>query len=44
MRVVDHTVTPGGLTILFLQAAGPAAFATYEGVHLSRRLTPPHVA
>ena len=32
MRVVDHTVTPGGLTILVLEATGPAAFATYEGV------------
>lgn len=32
MRVIDHTVTPGGLTILVLEAAGPAAFATYEGV------------
>lgn len=32
MRVADHTVTPGGLTILVLEATGPAAFATYEGV------------
>ena len=32
MRVVDHSVTPGGLTILVLEATGPAAFATYEGV------------
>ena len=32
MRVSDHTVTPGGLTILVLEATGPAAFATYEGV------------
>jgi dihydrofolate reductase len=31
MRVADHTVTPGGLTILELEATGPAAFATYEG-------------
>lgn len=32
MPVADHTVTPGGLTILVLEAAGPATFATYEGV------------
>ena len=32
MRVVEHTTTPGGLTILVLEATGPAAFATYEGV------------
>jgi dihydrofolate reductase len=32
MRVADHTTTPGGLTILVLEATGPAAFATYEGV------------
>jgi hypothetical protein len=32
MRVVDHSTTPGGLTILVLEATGPAAFATYEGV------------
>ena len=32
LRVVDHTITPGGLTILVLEAAGEAAFATYEGV------------
>jgi dihydrofolate reductase len=32
MRVTDHTVTPGGLTILVLEATGPAAFATYDGV------------
>jgi dihydrofolate reductase len=32
MRVSDHTTTPGGLTILVLEATGPAAFATYEGV------------
>jgi dihydrofolate reductase len=32
MRVAEHSVTPGGLTILVLEATGPAAFATYEGV------------
>ena len=32
MRDSDHTRTPGGLTILELEAAGPAAFAAYEGV------------
>jgi dihydrofolate reductase len=32
MHVMDHTVTPGGLTILELEATGPAAYATYEGV------------
>ena len=32
LRVSAHTVTPGGLTILELEATGPAAFATYEGV------------
>jgi dihydrofolate reductase len=32
LRVTDHTVTPGGLTILVLEATGPAAFSTYEGV------------
>ena len=32
MRVADTTTTPGGLTILILESAGPAAFATYEGV------------
>jgi dihydrofolate reductase len=31
-QVTDHSVTPGGLTILVLEAAGPAAFAAYEGV------------
>lgn len=33
MRVADQTTTPGGLTILVLEATGPAAFATYEGVN-----------
>lgn len=32
MRVAESTTTPGGLTILVLEATGPAAFATYEGV------------
>jgi dihydrofolate reductase len=32
MQVADHTVTPGGLTILELEATGSAAYATYEGV------------
>ncbi len=32
MRVFDHATTPGGLTILVLEATGPAAFAAYEGV------------
>jgi dihydrofolate reductase len=32
MRVVENTTTPGGLTILVLEATGPAAFAAYEGV------------
>jgi dihydrofolate reductase len=37
MRVLDHTTTPGGLTILELEATGPAAFATYEGVSSANR-------
>jgi dihydrofolate reductase len=37
MRVLDHTTTPGGLTILVLEATGPAAFATYEGVSSANR-------
>jgi dihydrofolate reductase len=32
LRVTEHTLTPGGLTILVLESTGPAAFATYEGV------------
>jgi dihydrofolate reductase len=32
MRVVEHSTTPGGLTILVLEATGPATFAAYEGV------------
>jgi len=32
LRVTDHTTTPGGLTILTLEAAGAATFARYEGV------------
>ncbi|HEX7131579.1 MAG TPA: dihydrofolate reductase family protein [Iamia sp.] len=32
LRVTEHATTPGGLTILVLEATGPAAFATYEGV------------
>jgi dihydrofolate reductase len=32
MRVAENTTTPGGITILVLEATGPAAFATYEGV------------
>lgn len=32
MRVAENTTTPGGLTILVLEATGPAAFASYEGV------------
>jgi dihydrofolate reductase len=32
MRVTHNSTTPGGLTILVLEATGPAAFATYEGV------------
>ena len=32
LRVAENTITPGGLTILVFEAAGPAAFATYEGV------------
>jgi dihydrofolate reductase len=31
-RAIDQTTTPGGLTILELEATGPAAFATYAGV------------
>ena len=31
-RVSENTTTPGGLTIVVLQATGPASFATYEGV------------
>lgn len=31
MRVTDNSTTPGGLTILVLEATGPAAVATYEG-------------
>lgn len=32
MRVVENTTTPGGLTILVLEATGAAAFAMYDGV------------
>jgi dihydrofolate reductase len=32
MRVAEHSTTPGGLTILVLEATGPATFATYDGV------------
>jgi dihydrofolate reductase len=32
LRVTEHTVTPGGLTILALETTGPAAYATYDGV------------
>ena len=32
MRLISHTATPGGLTILELEATGPAAFASYAGV------------
>jgi dihydrofolate reductase len=32
MRVTEQTTTPGGLTILVLEATGPAGFASYEGV------------
>ena len=32
MRVTENTTTPGGLTILVLEATGPADFATYAGV------------
>ena len=32
MRVVEHSTTPGGLTILVLEATGPATFASYQGV------------
>jgi dihydrofolate reductase len=32
MRVAENTTTPGGLTILVLEATGPAAFDTYDGV------------
>lgn len=32
MRVAENTTTPAGLTILVVEATGPAAFATYEGV------------
>jgi len=32
MNVTEHTVTPGGLTLLELEVTGPASFATYEGV------------
>jgi dihydrofolate reductase len=32
LRVAENVTTPGGLTILVLEAAGPAAFARYEGV------------
>jgi dihydrofolate reductase len=32
MRVAENTTTPGGLTVLVLEATGPAAFATYDGV------------
>ena len=32
IRVAENTNTPGGLTILVLEATGPAVFATYDGV------------
>ena len=32
MQVTDQHTTPGGLTILVLEAIGPAATATYDGV------------
>jgi len=32
MRVTQSSTTPGGLTILVVEATGTAAFATYEGV------------
>ena len=32
MRVTENTTTPGGLTVLVLEASGAAAVATYEGV------------
>jgi len=32
LRVCEHATTSGGLSILVLEATGPAAFATYEGV------------
>ena len=32
MRVTENTTTPGGITILVLEATGPAVFAAYEGV------------
>jgi dihydrofolate reductase len=31
LRVTDHAVTPGGLTILVLEATGPATFGAYAG-------------
>jgi dihydrofolate reductase len=31
-RVAESSTTPGGLTILVLEATGAAAFATYDGV------------
>jgi dihydrofolate reductase len=32
MRVAENTTTPGGLTILVLEATGPAVIGSYEGV------------
>jgi len=32
MRLVSHTTTPGGLTILVLEHTGAPRFASYEGV------------
>ena len=32
MAVTENVTTPGGLTVLVLQAAGSAQFATYDGV------------
>jgi hypothetical protein len=33
MKVAESTTTPGGLTILVLEATGPAPFANYEGAN-----------
>jgi hypothetical protein len=32
MRVSENTTTPGGLTILVLEATGTTTFAAHEGI------------
>jgi dihydrofolate reductase len=37
MRVTQNSTTPGGLTMLVLETASTAEFATYDGVHSVNR-------